>query len=118
MKLLSLVVLAVVIISVATFFYYWTFLSVSITDLEHWKGLLYIHFWVHVRKTPINVTFDITVHVGDRVIHHVYETRIFIPVLCNLTESTTFTRLRYLLNLGSCPCSCRKSCYQYAICPC
>ena len=87
MKLLSLVVLAVVIISVATFSYYWTFLSVSITDLEHWKGLLYIHFWVHVRKTPINVTFDITVHVGDRVIHHVYETRIFIPVLCNLTGS-------------------------------
>ena len=85
MKLVPLVVLVLVIVGVATFAYYWTFLSVSITDLELWKGLLYVHFWVYVRNTPINVTFDITVHDGDRVIHHVYETEIFIPVFCNLT---------------------------------
>ena len=77
MKLVPSVVLALVIIGVVTFAYYWIFLNVDITNLELWKGLPYVHFRVHVRKTPINVTFDITVHDGDRVIHYVYETKIF-----------------------------------------
>ena len=72
------------IIGVTTFAYYWTFLSVSITDLELWKGLLYVHFWVHVRRTPVNLTFDVYVHDGERVVHQIYETRIFITVYCNI----------------------------------